>query len=111
LEVIDSLARPACLVCPDFSAEFSDLSFGGLGSRDGYTTVVIRSEQGRDLYVRALEDGYIEEREYGSAQAARSDGTKMRAMVAGFTQKKRARAFRNLRKARARAAESVMSES
>lgn len=110
-EVIDSLARPACLVCPDFSAEYSDLSFGGLGSSDGYTTVLIRSKKGRDVYTRAVAEGYIEEKEYPSVQKARSDRTKIKAMVVGFTQKKRARAFKNLRKARSRATNSTLKDS
>jgi coenzyme F420 hydrogenase subunit beta len=97
LEVVDSLARPACLFCPDFSGEYSDLSFGGLGSADGYTTVVIRSESGRDVYEKALGEGYIEESRYPSTQETRSNRTRMKAKVVGFTQKKRARAFRNLR--------------
>jgi coenzyme F420 hydrogenase subunit beta len=99
-EVIDALARPACLVCPDFSAEYSDFSFGGLGSSDGYTTVLIRSETGRDVYSKAVADRYIEEKQYPSTQKARSDRTKLKAMVVGFSQKKRARAFRNFRKAK-----------
>ena len=97
LEVVDSLARPACLFCPDFSAEYSDLSFGGLGSADGYTTVVIRSENGRDVYEKAVGEGYIQEPKYPSTKETRSNRTRMKAKVVGFTQKKRARAFRNLR--------------
>jgi coenzyme F420 hydrogenase subunit beta len=61
-EDIDSIARPACMVCSDFSAEFSDISFGGLGSLDGYTTVLIRSEKGKWVYREALAAGYIKER-------------------------------------------------
>ncbi len=102
-EVIDSVARPACLVCPDFSAEFSDFSFGGLGSSDGYTTAVIRSEKGREAYSRALKDGYIEERAYPSAQKARGDRTRIETMIAGFSRKKRARASRNRKRAKAKA--------
>jgi len=97
-EDIDALARPACFVCPDFSAEFSDISFGGLGSPDGYTSVVLRSEKGQEVYARALTEGYIEERKSPTAQKARSDRTKLKAMIVGFTQKKRTRAFRNFRK-------------
>jgi len=97
LDVIDSLARPACLFCPDFSAEFSDVSFGGIGSVDGYTTVLLRSEKGRELYEKAVGEGYIKETTYPSIQETRSDRTRMKAKVVGFTQKKRARAFKNLR--------------
>jgi len=97
LDVIDSLARPACLFCPDFSAEFSDVSFGGIGSADGYTTVLLRSEKGRELYEKAVGEGYIKETTYPSIQETRSDRTRMKAKVVGFTQKKRARAFKNLR--------------
>ena len=94
-EEIDSIARPACLVCPDFSAEYSDISFGGLGSPEGYTTVLIRSEKGRWVYREALAAGYVRERKYTSISNARSDWMKTHAKVVGFSQKKRDRAQRN----------------
>ncbi len=94
-EEIDSIARPACLVCPDFSAEYSDVSFGGLGSPEGHTTVLIRSEKGRWVYREALAAGYIKERKYKSISNARSDWMKAHAKVIAFSQKKRERALRN----------------
>ena len=98
LSAVDSVARPACLVCPDFSAEFSDLSFGGLGSSDGYTTVLVRSEKGRELYTKALDRGYIEELKSPSSQNARTDRARIEYMVVAITEKKKARAAKNLRK-------------
>jgi coenzyme F420 hydrogenase subunit beta len=53
-------AKPACMVCPDFSNVYADISFGGLGSLDGYTTVLRRTEKGEEVYRNALKDGYIE---------------------------------------------------
>jgi coenzyme F420 hydrogenase subunit beta len=94
-EEIDSIARPACLVCPDFSAEFSDISFGGLGSLEGYTTVLIRSERGKIVYRGALTAGYIKERKYSPAEKARSDLIKLQRMIINFSQRKKERAFRN----------------
>ena len=94
-EEIDSIARPACLVCPDFSAEYSDVSFGGLGSHEGHTTVLMRSEKGRWVYREALAAGYIKEIKYKSISNARSDWMKAHAKVIGFSQKKRERALRN----------------
>jgi coenzyme F420 hydrogenase subunit beta len=96
-EEIDSIARPACLVCPDFSAEFSDLSFGGLGSPEGYTTVIIRSEKGKWVYRSALTAGYIKERKYGAVQKAREDWVRQRSLVVNFSEKKRTRALRGRR--------------
>jgi coenzyme F420 hydrogenase subunit beta len=94
-EEIDSIARPACLVCPDFSAEFSDLSFGGLGSPEGYTTVLIRSERGKRIYRGAMTAGYIKERKYPSSEKARSELIKLQKMIIDFSQRKKERALRN----------------
>jgi coenzyme F420 hydrogenase subunit beta len=94
-EDIDSIARPACKVCPDFSAEFSDISFGGLGSPEGYTTVLIRSEKGKWIYREALAAGYIKERKFPSIQKARSDWMRTNAKVLSFSDRKKARALKN----------------
>jgi len=96
-EDVDFLARPACLVCPDFSAEYSDISFGGLGSHDGYTTVLMRSEKGNQIYNSALKDGYIEEKEYPSPERARSNRTEIHAKVVAFSRRKKERATRKRR--------------
>jgi coenzyme F420 hydrogenase subunit beta len=94
-EEIDTIARPACLVCPDFSAEFSDASFGGLGSPEGYTTVLLRSERGKKAYRGALAAGYIKERRYSSSEKARADLINLQKKVFEFSQRKRERALKN----------------
>jgi coenzyme F420 hydrogenase subunit beta len=108
-EDVDTIARPACLVCPDFSAEYSDISFGGLGSPDGYTTVLMRSEKGNHIYSGALKDGYFEEKEYPSAERARSNRTEIHTKVVAFSRRKRERAARN-RRAAGRGVADVMVE-
>jgi coenzyme F420 hydrogenase subunit beta len=92
---IDSIARPACLVCPDFSAEFSDFSFGGLGSPEGYTSVLIRSEKGKMVYRGALKAGYIKEKRYSSAEKARNDLIRLQRLIIDFSQRKKERALKN----------------
>jgi len=94
-EEIDTIARPACLVCPDFSAEFSDISFGGLGSPEGYTTVLLRSERGKTVYRGALTAGYIKEKRYSSSEKARTDVIRLQKMVLDFSQRKKERALKN----------------
>jgi coenzyme F420 hydrogenase subunit beta len=94
-EDIDSIARPACMVCPDFLAEYSDISFGGLGSPEGYTTVLIRSEKGKWVYREALTAGYIKERKFSSVQKARSNWMKTNTKVLSFSDQKKARALKN----------------
>lgn len=62
LEEIEEIARPACLACKLFANDYADISVGGLGSPDGYTTVVIRSINGKRMFADAVYDGSIEYR-------------------------------------------------
>ena len=92
LEEVDEVARPACFACMDFSNEYSDISVGGLGSPDGYTSVLIRTEAGQTIFSEAVEEGYIKERVFKDSEEARLEKTKMLAKIVSFTRKKRLRA-------------------
>jgi coenzyme F420 hydrogenase subunit beta len=67
---MDAFSRSACKACSDFSNDFADISFGGLGSPEGWTTVVIRTDYGETIYQETLRHGYIEELNdsYGSSE-------------------------------------------
>ncbi|HID91243.1 TPA: coenzyme F420 hydrogenase [Candidatus Bathyarchaeota archaeon] len=54
------LAREACRACADFSAELADVSVGGVGAPDGWSTVIVRTEEGERLVTEALKAGYLE---------------------------------------------------
>ncbi len=55
------ITRAACYACRDFSNVYADISFGGLGSQDGFTTTLIRTKIGNEIYTNALKEGYIKE--------------------------------------------------
>lgn len=56
---LNDYMRSACNACGDFTNIYADISFGGLGSPDKYTTVIIRTEKGKNIFSRALEAGVI----------------------------------------------------
>ena len=56
LSKVKEFVRPCCHLCDDFSAEFADLSAGNVGSPDGWSTVIVRTERG-EAAVRAAEKG------------------------------------------------------
>jgi len=61
LEKLEGIARESCLHCAlPFSNIYSDISVGGLASPDGYTTVILRTEQGEKLFKQAVDEGYME---------------------------------------------------
>ena len=60
-EDLKEFTRSACFSCRDFSNVYADISFGGLGSQEGYTTSVIRTKVGEDIYNNALKEDYIQE--------------------------------------------------
>ena len=53
LEELEFMKRFACYFCPDYSAEYADLSFGGIGAEKGWTTVIARTPVGRALVADA----------------------------------------------------------
>jgi coenzyme F420 hydrogenase subunit beta len=53
LDELEFMKRFACYFCPDYSAEYADLSFGGVGAEDGWTTVIMRTPIGRAAFADA----------------------------------------------------------
>ncbi len=96
LEEIHEVARPACFACHDFSNEYADISVGGLGSPDGYTTTLIRTRVGASVYDKALRRGYIQERILEDTEEGKLERTKMLARIVSFSRRKKTRAKERL---------------
>jgi coenzyme F420 hydrogenase subunit beta len=60
LDELGDLVRPECIPCTDFSCYTADISVGGLGSPDGYTTTIIRNQQALSLFEEAMTNEYLE---------------------------------------------------
>lgn len=60
LDDLDFMKRFACQYCPDYSAEFADISFGGIGAKEGWTTVITRTPLGRAIFADARESAVEE---------------------------------------------------
>ena len=52
-----------CLVCQDFAAELADIAIGSGGSAEGWSTVIIRTAQGDEVFAGMEEKGLIEAKE------------------------------------------------
>lgn len=89
LEEIEEIARPACLSCKNFANYYADISAGGLGSPDGYTTVLIRTIQRRTIYTNALHQSYIESKDEKNFQGNEAEKAKMLALIEIFEERKR----------------------
>jgi coenzyme F420 hydrogenase subunit beta len=60
LEDLASIRRYACRFCPDYAAEFADISFGGIGAKEGWTTAITRTPVGRAVFSDARTAGALE---------------------------------------------------
>lgn len=91
LSEIETIARPACLVCETFSNEFADVAVGGLASPHGYTTVVVRSIAGKKMVADALYNRVIEHCDAENIHKSDVDKLKKLALIADFSNMKRER--------------------
>jgi len=60
IKEIGHLAREDCEVCFDLTSESADISIGSIGSPSGWNTVLIRTENGKELYNKLIEKDLIE---------------------------------------------------
>ena len=55
--------QTGCNYCMDYVAELSDFSCGSVGAKEGWSTVIKRTDKGASLIDQALEDGVLEQTE------------------------------------------------
>jgi coenzyme F420 hydrogenase subunit beta len=60
IKELESYMSPPCRYCIDYVAELADISVGAVGSPDGWTTVIVRSEMGQKLFDSAVRAKMIE---------------------------------------------------
>ncbi|MCF8113453.1 MAG: Coenzyme F420 hydrogenase/dehydrogenase, beta subunit C-terminal domain [Desulfotignum sp.] len=61
LDKMEFMKRYACHYCSDYAAEFADISFGGIGAADGWTTVITRTPLGRAVLADARSCSRVEQ--------------------------------------------------
>ncbi|MFQ5801196.1 MAG: Coenzyme F420 hydrogenase/dehydrogenase, beta subunit C-terminal domain, partial [Candidatus Hydrothermarchaeales archaeon] len=60
IKELDQIRSSSCSFCTDFSSEKADISFGSIGSPEGYTTVLTRTTLGSTIFHEAVDNGYID---------------------------------------------------
>lgn len=51
--------RPGCTHCPDFAAQHADISCGGIGKDNDWTLTIVRTDLGREIISRMIDEGAI----------------------------------------------------
>lgn len=100
LKEIEEIARPACLACRLFANDYADISVGGLGSPDGYTTVMIRTIKGKEMFADALYHGRIQPISRKSAEEREGERRRMISLVENFAELKKKRGEAELERIR-----------
>jgi len=80
---LDNYMRPACRACDDFTNIYADISFGGLGSQNKYTTVITRTEKGAEIFLKAKNAGIIRELDIGEEKK-----NKIKELISQFSHSK-----------------------
>ncbi len=91
MKEIEEIARPACLRCEYFANDYADISVGGLGSPENYTTVMIRTIRGRMMVADALTKKSIELRADRTEKERKVDRLGMVSLIEEYAARKRTR--------------------
>jgi coenzyme F420 hydrogenase subunit beta len=90
------MKRRACNFCVDYSSEYADISFGGLGAEEGWTTVIVRSPLGASIFSEAKYRAIEESRQTGHPPLPVQALNKIKV----WSNQKRGSAFENRKKLR-----------
>jgi coenzyme F420 hydrogenase subunit beta len=60
IKELDEFVRSSCKICEDFTAEFADISVGGVGCPEGWCTVIARTTRGQEFLDEAQKNDWIE---------------------------------------------------
>ncbi|MEI7826273.1 MAG: coenzyme F420 hydrogenase subunit beta [Euryarchaeota archaeon] len=60
VKLTHNYVQPGCFLCPDLTARTADISTGSIGSPDGWSTVMPRTQTGKNLFESAVEVGLFE---------------------------------------------------
>ncbi len=92
LDELEFMKRFACYFCPDYSAEYADVSFGGIGAEEGWTTVITRTPVGRAVIADARSRNTIENNRQDNYPKLQSQALKK---VKAWSSKKKDAALKN----------------
>jgi coenzyme F420-reducing hydrogenase beta subunit/Na+-translocating ferredoxin:NAD+ oxidoreductase RnfD subunit len=77
---LNNAVEKGCLYCPDFTAKYSDISVGAVGSNEGYSTVIVRSDVGEKLLEGLdLTKGKVKKEEVTKLAILKKDRAKLNA--------------------------------
>ncbi|WP_458455788.1 Coenzyme F420 hydrogenase/dehydrogenase, beta subunit C-terminal domain [Methanobrevibacter sp.] len=68
LSVAKRIIRKNCNICVELTSETSDISVGSIGSDEGWSTLIIRTEKGEEIVNEAIKQGFIESKEFTESQ-------------------------------------------
>ncbi len=63
LKELDQFVRACCRNCPEFVSTIADVCVGSVGAEEGWSTVFVMSERGREIVESAVRDQYLEVKE------------------------------------------------
>jgi coenzyme F420 hydrogenase subunit beta len=64
LSEIKPLIPHTCFICPDMTSELADISVGMFEGREGWNTLIIRSDNGAEVIEQARTEGFIETEDF-----------------------------------------------
>jgi coenzyme F420 hydrogenase subunit beta len=88
IKELDEFVRSSCRVCEDFTAEFADISVGGVGCPEGWCTVIARTSRGEEFLSEAKKGGWVELKpidagKFGMEQVLRNSARKKTGLQQG----------------------------
>lgn len=73
VKTFDECVPEACNICTNFTSEFADISVGSVGTDDGWSTVITRTEKGEKLLENAVKLGYLETKDEVDIEAVKKN--------------------------------------